>query len=93
MGLLIRRCDGKVLMAVVLMRTASWMRVAVPDCEDAVELRARGPFWFDESGLPVELSFGGNAASGFFWPHTAPYATPVRTWPARTTYAGPMSVC
>ena len=31
------------------------MRIAVPGCDDAVELRSRGGQWFAENGDPVQI--------------------------------------
>lgn len=54
---LIRLRDGRLIEAVVLANTRSWMRLVTPGHNDAVELQLRGREWVDERNEPVQFEF------------------------------------
>lgn len=57
MYVLLSIASGIVLDAIVMQRTAKWMRVIAPGFSDVLELRRKGQTWLMEGDKPVEFEF------------------------------------
>ncbi len=71
MQILIETFSGSILNAMILNISASVMRVAIPGCDDAVDLWFDGGVWFWEGREPVQVHFyktSGNYHSDWFGP-------------------------
>jgi hypothetical protein len=55
MHLTISYFDGRRVEAIVLAVSADRMRISIPGCDDATELRMAGDFWISEAGEVIEI--------------------------------------
>ena len=55
MHMIISFRDRRRVEAIVLALSADRMRIILPDCEDAVELRQAQGVWTSEDGEPIEI--------------------------------------
>ena len=59
--MIIRYADGKTLEGILLYRSESEIRVAVPGCEDIVEFKRVNEIWVSEDCEPARIDFGSPA--------------------------------